>query len=147
MNTTPIYINRNDYAKLRLLLTTALHSNVSSAMRTLRDELDRAAVVDPDAMPPGVVTLESSVEFEDLSTNEVEEYTLTFPERARVEEKRLSILAPIGIALIGCRVGDVVQWATPGGLRQLKIRRVTPPVSESTPAYSLPPSLALASAR
>jgi len=147
MNTTPIYINRTDYAKLRLLLTTALYSNVSSAMRTLRDELDRAAVVDPEAMPPGVVTLESSVEFEDLSTSEVEEYTLTFPERARVEEKRLSILAPIGIALIGCRVGDVVQWATPGGLRQLKIRRVTPPASESTPAYSLPPSLALAGAR
>ena len=147
MNNTPIYINRSDYAKLRLLLTTVLYSNANSAVRTLRDELDRAAVVDPDAMPSGVVSMESSVEFEDLGTGEVEDYTVTFPERARVEEKRLSILAPIGIALIGCRVGDIVQWATPGGLRQLKIRRVTPPAPESADSRLLSSPLVLAGAR
>ena len=147
MNNTPIYINRSDYAKLRLLLTTVLYSNANSAVRMLRDELDRAAVVDPDAMPPGVVTMESSVEFEDLGTGEVEEYTVTFPERARVEEKRLSILAPIGIALIGYRVGDIVQWTTPGGLRQLKIRRVTPPAAESVSSRLLSSPLVLTGAR
>jgi regulator of nucleoside diphosphate kinase len=70
------------------------------------------------------------VEFEDLGTGEVEEYTITFPERANVEKKRLSILAPIGTALIGYRVGDLVSWSTPGGVRQLKIRRVNVPAPE-----------------
>jgi regulator of nucleoside diphosphate kinase len=130
MNHTPIYISRDDYAKLRLLLATALHSNGNAALHKLREELDRAAVIDPAAFPADIVTMESTVQFEDLGTSEVEEYTITFPDRANVEKNRLSILAPIGTALIGCRVGDIVNWATPGGIRQLKVRRVTPRAPE-----------------
>lgn len=128
MNHTPIYISRDDYSKLRLLIATALHSNASEALTKLRDELDRAAVIDPAAFPADVVTMNSTVEFEDLGTSEIEEYTITFPENAAVEHKRISILAPIGTALIGCRVGDIVKWSTPGGIRQLKVRRVMAPV-------------------
>ena len=80
--------------------------------------------------------MESCVEFEDLATGEVEEYTITFPDRANVEHKRLSILAPIGTALIGCREGNIVSWSTPGGVRRLKIRRVTPPAVEAAPMAS-----------
>jgi regulator of nucleoside diphosphate kinase len=127
MNDTPIHLTREDHARLRLLLSSAPYSNSHAAGRTLRDELDRAVVVDAADLPPTVVTLESTVAFEDLGTGECEEYTLTFPDRARVEERRLSILAPIGTALIGYREGDVVNWSTPGGIRQLRIRRVTRP--------------------
>jgi regulator of nucleoside diphosphate kinase len=133
MNPTPLYITRDDHTKLRLLLATAAHSNASSALRTLRAELDRAVVIDPAAVPDGIVTMDSTVEFEDLGTGEVERYTITFPDRANVERKRLSILAPIGTALIGYRVGDVVTWSTPGGERQLKIRQVTPAAVEAVP--------------
>jgi regulator of nucleoside diphosphate kinase len=146
MNHTPIIITREDYSKLRLLVTTALHSNSSAPLRKLREELDRAAVVDSTAMPAGVVTMESTVEFEDLGTGELEEYTLTFPERADVEKRRLSILAPIGTALIGYRAGDLVEWSTPGGVRQLKIRRVTPPAPQLAPA-AFAPGAAFAGAR
>src|ERR671921_434864 len=102
MNHAPITISRDDYSKLRLLITTALHSNASAALQKLRQELDRASVIDSTAIPAGVVTMESTVEFEDLGTGEIEDYTITFPDRADVEQKRLSILAPIGTALIGC---------------------------------------------
>jgi regulator of nucleoside diphosphate kinase len=132
MNHTPIYISRADYSKLRLLIATALHTNASAALTQLRDELDRAVVIDPASFPADVVTMNSTVEFEDLGTNEVEEYTITFPERADVEHRRISILAPIGTALIGCRVGDIVKWSTPGGIRQLKVRRVTAPTPDTT---------------
>jgi regulator of nucleoside diphosphate kinase len=125
MNNTPIYMTRDDHAKLRLFVTTALYSSTSTAVRKLREELDRAIVVDAHAIPPGVVTLDARVEFEDLSTGEIEEYIITFPERANIEEKRVSILAPIGTGLIGCREGNIVTWTTPGGIRRLKIRRVT----------------------
>jgi regulator of nucleoside diphosphate kinase len=131
VNHTPIYISREDYTKLRLLIATALHSRASAALQKLREELDRAAVIDPAAFPAGVVTMDSTVEFEDLATSEIEEYTITFPDRADVERKRISILAPIGTALIGCRVGDLVKWSTPGGIRQLKVRRVTAPAASS----------------
>ena len=135
MNHTPIYISRDDYSKLRLLIATALHSNASAALGKLRDELDRAAVIDPAAFPAEVVTMNSTVEFEDLGTSEIEEYTITFPENADIERNRISILAPIGTALIGCRVGDIVKWSTPGGIRQLKVRRVTAPTPvPTTPA-------------
>ena len=130
MNNAPIYISRYDYTKLRLLLATALYSSAGNlALRNLRAELDRAVVIDPAAFPLDVVTMDSAVEFEDLATGEIEEYTVTFPERADVDAGRMSILAPIGTALIGCRVGSTVRWATPGGIRQLKIRRVTPPAA------------------
>jgi regulator of nucleoside diphosphate kinase len=130
MNYTPIYICRGDYSKLRLLIATALHSKASAALAKLREELDRAAVIDPAIFPTDVVTMNSTVEFEDLGTSEIEEYTITFPESADVEHKRISILAPIGTALIGYRVGDIMKWATPGGVRQLKVRRVTAPPPE-----------------
>ena len=135
MNHTPIYLSYDDNSKLRLLLATALYSDANTALNKLREELDRAVVIDPTAFPSDVVTMDSTVEFEDLGTSEVEAYTITFPERADVERKRISILAPIGTALIGCRVGDIVRWSTPGGIRQLKVRRVTTPAA--SPAASI----------
>ena len=136
MNHTPIYISHDDNSKLRLLLATALYSDANTALNKLREELDRAVVIDPAAFPPDVVTMDSTVEFEDLGTSEVEAYTVTFPERADIERKRISILAPIGTALIGCRVGDLVKWSTPGGIRQLKVRRVTMPVTTPPPSMA-----------
>lgn len=126
MNPAPIYISAADHAKLRLLVTTALHSRSNAALQKLREELDRALILDPAEFPADVVTMDSTVRYEDLGTGEIEEYTITFPDRANVERKQLSILAPIGTALIGCRVGDLVNWSTPGGVRQLKVRQVTP---------------------
>ncbi len=125
MNHTPIYITRDDNSRLRLLLATALYSNANGARRNLRAELDRAIIIGAEEIPAGVVTMGSRVEFEDIATGGREEYTITFPDQANVDERRLSILAPIGTALIGCREGDIVKWSTPGGIRELKIRQVT----------------------
>ena len=127
MNTPAIHISTNDHAKLRLLVNAALRTSSNPAIEKLRQELDRAVVLDPAALPKDIVTLNSRVEFEDVATGEVEAYTLTMPERADVEQKRLSILAPIGTALIGFRQADEVNWTTPGGVRQLKIRNVSQP--------------------
>lgn len=126
MNHSSIYLSREDHTKLRLLLAAISSGGHSSTLHKLRAELDRAVIVDSADFPADVVTLDSSVEYEDLTTGEIETYTLTLPERANVEQHRLSILAPVGTALIGCRVRDVVTWSTPGGVRQLLIRNVTP---------------------
>jgi regulator of nucleoside diphosphate kinase len=114
-------------------VTTALYSTTRSAVDKLIEELDRAIVVDPMSIPPGVVTMDAKVECEDLNTGEVEACIITFPEHADVNEKRVSILAPIGTSLIGCREGNVVKWTTPDGIRHLKIRCVTPSPATATP--------------
>lgn len=137
MNHSPIYIAKDDYSKLRRMLVIALHSNDGGALSKLGEELDRAAVINTNAVPSDFVTMDSSVEFEDLTTGAIEECTLVFPERADAAIKRVSVLAPLGIALIGCRVGDIAWWATPAGRRQLKVRRVTPAPRASLPAPSL----------
>lgn len=127
MNPTPLYITRDDHNRLHLLINAALRTNRSAALEKLRGELDRAVVIDPAALPADIVTMGSTVKIEDLYTSEIEEYTLTYPDRADIAAGRLSILAPIGTALIGFREGSIVDWPTPGGIRRLKIHRVTQP--------------------
>lgn len=129
MNQTPIYLSRPDHAKLTLLLSAATAGRPSATLQKLREELDRAVVLDPAALPAELVTIDSAVTFEDVATEEIETYTISLPERANPDARRLSVLAPIGLALIGCRVGDVVNWHTPGGNRQLKVKAVAQPAA------------------
>lgn len=141
MNTSPLYIATDVHAKLSLLLA-ALDPRQNSSAQKLRLELDRAVIVDPKAIAPTVVTMGSRVEIEDLSTGEVDEYTLVYPEHADVDARRLSVLAPIGTAVIGCSQGDEMNWITPGGPRRIKLRRVVPPAESAAPTgVTLPVAL------
>ncbi len=128
MNPTPLYITRDDHNRLHLLINATLRANRSAALEKLRGELDRAVVIDPAALPPDTVTMGSQVKIEDLYTGEIEEYTLVYPDQADIATGRLSILTPVGTALIGYREGRIVDWPTPGGIRRLKIHRVSQPV-------------------
>jgi regulator of nucleoside diphosphate kinase len=125
MNHTPIYISRDDCSQLRRLVAISLYTRTNATLQRLREELDRATVVDPAGLPPGVVAMESTVVIEDLRTGEIETYTLSYPDQADADLGRISVLAPVGIALLGCREGDIVRWPTPGGIRELKLRQVT----------------------
>jgi regulator of nucleoside diphosphate kinase len=128
MTPSPLFISRADYTQLRLFVDAALRSGSQSnpALERLRAELDHATIIDAAALPQDLVTMDSRVRFEDLRSGEIEEYTLTFPDQADISAGRLSILAPIGTALLGYRVGAIVDWPTPGGIRRLKIHHVTP---------------------
>lgn len=129
MTSKPIYIVSGEYTRLRQLVTTliASKSRHSESGRRLLTELDRCVMLAAHEMPPGVVRIDSRVEFEDLESGEVDSYTLTWPDRANPEQGLLSVLAPVGTALIGYSEGDVIEWETPGGARKLKIRSVVQP--------------------
>ncbi|QYM78003.1 nucleoside diphosphate kinase regulator [Horticoccus luteus] len=135
-NHAPIYLTREDYAKLRLLLKLAPRSKPNGAYQKLHAELDRAAIVDVSALPSQSVTMGSRVTFEDRATGEIEQYTLVFPEQADVDQNRLSVLAPIGTALLGYSEGDEVHWDTPGGRRHILIREVTQPAAVADPVLA-----------
>jgi regulator of nucleoside diphosphate kinase len=125
MNERPIYIPADDRAKLRLLLDSLGAAGRTGPAAKLREELDRAVVLDANAVPANVVTMNARFEIEDLSTGEVDGYTLVYPDRANVDARMLSVLAPIGTAVLGYAEGDEVEWSTPGGVRRFRIRRVT----------------------
>lgn len=93
-------------------------------LSTLELELERAVVVKPQEVPPDVVTMNSQVETVDLDTEERRVLTLVFPASSNFDEGRVSVLAPLGTALLGCRTGSTVSWQTPRGLRRIRVERV-----------------------
>lgn len=90
----------------------------------LEEELERARVVDPHEVPADVVTMNSQVLLTDLDTGERLALTLVFPGVSNAHESRISILAPMGLALLGAREGEQLRWPTPRGVRSLRIERV-----------------------
>jgi len=87
----------------------------------LEKELYRAVLVDPQDIPPDVITMNSRVSIADTTTGEKMTYTLVFPSAANITNNKLSILAPLGIALLGYRKGDIIEWAVPSGVKKLKV--------------------------
>ena len=110
MNQREIYITEFDLARLRDVLRarTSVGARDRDHLESLENELDRAHVVDPSAVPHDVVTMNSQVRIEDVETGAENVYTLVFPSDAGIQEKKLSILAPIGTALLGARAGETV---------------------------------------
>jgi regulator of nucleoside diphosphate kinase len=95
-----------------------------STPTVLERELEHAVVVKPEQVPATVVTMNSEVEVVDLDTQERRSLTLVFPSMAGIESGRVSVLAPLGTALLGCCEGTRVAWQTPRGARRLQVERV-----------------------
>ncbi|HSG77170.1 MAG TPA: nucleoside diphosphate kinase regulator [Burkholderiales bacterium] len=87
----------------------------------LRSELDRARIVEPSEIPPDVVTMNSTVRFTDEESGKEFRRTLCWPEEVTGGEDKVSILAPLGSALLGLSVGQRIDWPVPGG-RMARIR-------------------------
>ena len=125
MTDRQIVISEPNARVLRNLLRTrnaAPHDQ--EHLQELRAELDRALVMDASQMSPTVVTLRATVRVRDLDSGKRQELTLVGPGEADVSAGRISILAPLGTALIGYREGDIVERLMPGGPRRLLIEEV-----------------------
>lgn len=121
-----IVVTRQDYDRLKLLVTAGLDSAKAprQPILDLRNELERAVVVDPKDVPQGVVTMRSVVRLKDLDSGKEEKYRLVYPHEADIREGKISILAPVGTAIIGAREGETIEWNVPNGVRRLKILEV-----------------------
>lgn len=93
-------------------------------LQELHEELQRAEVVAPESVPPNVVTMNSKILLRDLDSGEDETYSLVFPADADIDNGAISVLAPIGTALLGYRVGDTIKWPVPSGVRALRIEKI-----------------------
>jgi regulator of nucleoside diphosphate kinase len=122
-----IYITKMDQERLTKLIELTRERDIGvnqKYLNRLEEELDRAEVVVPSDVPPDVITMRSKVRLKDLGTGEEMVYSLVFPTEAKFDEGRISILAPIGTAMLGYRHGDVIEWQVPSGLRKLKVEEV-----------------------
>ena len=127
MDELRIWITARDLERLEgaiLDFESAHPDKLVANIGALRRELARAIIVAPPQIPHDVVTMNSRVRFRDLDTEEDFVFTLTLPREAKLDEGKLSILAPAGTALLGCRVGDVIEWPFPGGTGRLQIEEI-----------------------
>lgn len=121
-----IFVTHQDLGRLTRLLETHGVRRDAVAMDALEEELGRARVVESKDIPADVVTMNSRVQFEDVKSGERLEATLVYPNNADVGANRISVLAPVGSALLGLAVGQSIVWPLPGGGdRHLRVIGVT----------------------
>jgi len=87
----------------------------------LAQELESGVLMEPQEIPSDVVTMNSVVKISFVGEEQQQEFRIVYPDEADFRMKRVSILAPIATALIGFRVGDLIEWMVPGGLKKIKI--------------------------
>ena len=112
----PLLVSRLDVERLESLLEQPAFHALDT--RALQEELARAEVVEPDRLPGDIITMNSvaQVRVEDAGAGSHEyELTLVYPRDADPDAHKVSILAPVGSALLGLRVGDAIDWPMPGG--------------------------------
>jgi len=126
MSERTLYITAVDKERLHeLIISTRKNAAESEVhLKDLETELEKAIIVQPKDIPHDVITMDSQVCVKDLDTQEEIVYTLVFPDYSDVELNRISVLSPIGTALLGYRAGDVIEWRVPAGVRKLKIKKI-----------------------
>jgi regulator of nucleoside diphosphate kinase len=126
MHERTIYITEFDTERLRKLVDDAkrLDRSGNEYLENLDMELTRAQIVAPKSVPADVVTMNSKVALRDLDTEEEMIVTLVFPQDADIAQSKVSVLAPIGTAMLGYRIGDVFTWQVPDGVRRLQVERL-----------------------
>jgi regulator of nucleoside diphosphate kinase len=123
---TTICITDTDHARLRSMMKSLRSGGdvFRGYIRQLDGELARARFVPANEVDPDVVTMNSRVEVRDLDDDELSEFELAYHRDADGCNGRVSVLAPLGMALLGTRVGDLVEWPVPAGLRRLKVEQI-----------------------
>ncbi|GGD09568.1 nucleoside diphosphate kinase regulator [Franconibacter pulveris 1160] len=114
MSRPAIIINELDAERLDMLLEKPAFAGLPVA-QALNEELDRAQICRPQALPADVVSMNSQVKFRDLTSGEVYLRTLAYPAQVTDSTSQLSVMAPVGAALLGLRVGDAIRWPLPDG--------------------------------
>ncbi|MDD2295722.1 MAG: GreA/GreB family elongation factor [Eubacteriales bacterium] len=119
-----IFITSNDKKKLLELLTTQISSAeaLGPHVRKLENEINKASVIQPDQATPDLITMNSRVLLQ-LDDTEMDLW-LVYPKEADVNENKVSILSPIGTAILGYSKGDTIQWEVPSGFTRIVIKEI-----------------------
>lgn len=121
-----IIINRLDYARIKKCIHDAkqFKSISNTEAEKLMKELDSAKIVEPEAIPSNVVTMNSIVRLSFLNNNKQVQFQIVYPNQANLKENKISIFSPIATALIGYKVADEIEWIVPAGLTNIRIDEI-----------------------
>jgi regulator of nucleoside diphosphate kinase len=119
VNTTrKVIVSEGDYARI----LSSLEKAKMDLADPLREELDTATIVPDQELPANIVNMGAEVTFRDLESGASSSCTLVYPHQADAATQRVSVLAPVGAALIGLAEGETIAWPIPGGkLRKLQV--------------------------
>lgn len=127
MKTNEIMITSFDYEmiinmllKMRESLTKEQKDNADK----LVIEIKRAYKVDPYEIPSDYVTMNSIFEIQEVDKNETRKISLVYPNKANIDEKKISVLSPVGTAVLGYRTGEIIHWKVPAGYKKFKISKM-----------------------
>lgn len=124
--TAPVILTKTDYEILNSYVKNlqGMQVNEKENFSKLSDELKKAEIIDDALLPANVVRLGSTVVVKDVMSNRDLTVTIVLPQQANIKEKKVSVLAPVGTALIGFKKGQTVSWNVPSGKKDFKIMNV-----------------------
>jgi regulator of nucleoside diphosphate kinase len=119
-----IYITESDKAKLMKIINKAKHENLDDNLhlKNLEAEIETATVTSTVHLPGNVITMNTKAVL--LVDDMEEEYTLVYPSEADISENKISVLSPIGTAILGYSEGDIIEWKVPNGTTQIEVMKV-----------------------
>lgn len=126
MSTPTVYVTEHDLKRLRALIEEAAWNKDRSPadLERLETALSRRRLLPSDEVPPDVITLNSRVQLFELDTGETFTCTLVLPHEADIGQFKISILSPVGLAMLGHRVGGIFDGPTPAGLKRLEVTAI-----------------------
>ncbi|MBS1918784.1 MAG: nucleoside diphosphate kinase regulator [Bacteroidetes bacterium] len=121
-----LIVNRQDFERIKMCITDAKQINSISTTdaEKLMNELKSATIVEPQAIPSDVVTMNSIVKLSFLNNNKQIQFQIVYPNQANLKENKISIFSPIATALIGYKVKDEIEWIVPAGLTKIRIDEI-----------------------
>jgi regulator of nucleoside diphosphate kinase len=125
MKLNQLVITESDFDRLNELVHTPGHrATHAPVLRSLGRELNRGVVIPSTGMPRFIVTMNTRVRVRDLQSREIEEFTLCYPADADMGADRVSVLTPMGMAILGARVLETLEFSAPGGTKRLKLEEI-----------------------
>ncbi|GGK73614.1 nucleoside diphosphate kinase regulator [Rufibacter glacialis] len=119
-----ILLTEKDYERLHLLVQAQRTSGAPATIESLCKELREAKIIPSEEVPVDIVTMNSLVRLREKKSNTVMELTLSYPKNADVSTRKISVLSPVGTAILGRKVGEEVECPAPRGLLTYQIEEV-----------------------
>ena len=123
MKPTPVFCKK-DYQFLRELILKSKNETNTKEIGQLSQELDRAIISEESILDNSIIRINSHVTIEDVKANKQMKIQIVLPSLSDVKERKISILAPLSVAIIGFKENDQVDWELPSGIKTLKIIEV-----------------------
>ena len=131
MKPIPIFC-KTDYQLLRELILKSKNETNAKEVGQLAQELDRAIISKENSLDSSIIRIGSQVTIEDVKANKQMKIQIVLPSLANVSERKISILAPLSVAIIGFKENDQVDWELPAGIKTLKIIAVDNSTSDNS---------------